>query len=623
MSGNGPRFIKKSAISASAWLGPLTEAGRLLETYRAQQAVLPPGIPVPPARTLTAGTTAAKPAAARIRLARQQAALGVRLAREGRLGPAIDRLRQAAELDPASASVQHDLGLALVRAERLDDALKAFGRAVYLNPNLASAHFHLATTFEILFREAEAQAAYEALLRLEPGLFDIHACLGKIHIANGRDDLAEACFRAAASVAAKAGSPRAGIYEAHAEKIRGRIAEAESLLRAVTASDPGCGEAWVALGQVLAEAGRSREAGEMFERGITLDPSMAAAWYQFATSTKFTSAHADHIARMEADLARADLVASQRRSVHFALGKAYDDLGDYGRAIRHLDDANRLRGSQRPMDRDLLARQTSHVIATTPSGFLDQCPGIGTDDPTPILIVGMPRSGTTLVEQILSCHPGVAAGGELGFWRERNRSGLQAFGPDAVPEDGRGLAEAYLGLLRSISSDAARVTDKMPFNFAHLGVIRQLFPCATIVHCRRHPVDTCLSNYATNFQVSYDFAADRGSLVAFYREYQRLMAHWRDVLPSDRFIEVDYEELVADPEPVTRALVATCGLDWNDSCLAPHRNPRAIATASLWQARQPIYRTSVERWRRYEPWLGELRDLLNEPEHETLANPSL
>ncbi len=150
----------------------------------------------------------------------------------------------------------------------------------------------------------------------------------------------------------------------------------------------------------------------------------------------------------------------------------------------------------------------------------------------------------------------------------------------------------------------------MPFNFGLLGVIRQVFPRAAIVHCRRHPVDTCLSIFTTNFESTIDFAGERGRLVFFYRQYQQLMAHWREVLPPDRFIEVDYETLVADPEPITRRLIATCGLGWNDACLAPHRNQRRITTASLWQARQPIYRTSVERWRRYEPWLGELRQLL-------------
>ena len=222
----------------------------------------------------------------------------------------------------------------------------------------------------------------------------------------------------------------------------------------------------------------------------------------------------------------------------------------------------------------------------------------------------MPRSGTTLVEQILSSHPEVAPGGEPSFWSDQNRAGAGVLDATAKLEAARRLADAYLAVLRAISPDAPQVTDKMPFNFGLLGVILQVFPRAAIVHCRRHPIDTCLSSFSTGFEATIDFAGERGSLVFFYRQYQRLMAHWREVLPPDRFIEVDYEELVADPEPVTRRLIAARGLDWNDACLAPHRNQNRITTASLWQARQPIYRTSVERWRRYEPWLGELRQLL-------------
>ena len=141
-----------------------------------------------------------------------------------------------------------------------------------------------------------------------------------------------------------------------------------------------------------------------------------------------------------------------------------------------------------------------------------------------------------------------------------------------------------------------------------LGLIHRILPNATLIHCRRHPVDTALSIFTTNFD--YEYAADRGDLVFFFRQYQRLMAHWRQVLPPDRLIDVDYEALVADPEPQARRLIAACGLDWDDACLEPHRNTRKITTASLWQARQPIYRTSVERWRRYEQWLGEFRELL-------------
>jgi hypothetical protein len=311
---------------------------------------------------------------------------------------------------------------------------------------------------------------------------------------------------------------------------------------------------------------------------------------------------------MDACLQRRELMSWQRQAVLFALGKAHDDLGEYAAAMRHFEAANALRGAQSRFDRERLVRHTTNVIAATPPGFLRA--DLGVEDATPILIVGMPRSGTTLVEQILSSHPDVAAGGELDFWGRLNQGGVGVFDPTEAAGTVQRVAGDYLAVLRAVAPDAMRVTDKMPFNFFLLGMIRQAFPHATIVHCRRHPIDTCLSIYVTDFQTRYDFASDRGSLVLVYREYLRMMAHWRKVLPPDHCIDVEYETLVADPAPITRRLVAACGLEWNDACLAPNRNRRAIATASLWQARQPIYNTSVERWRRYQPWLGELRELL-------------
>jgi hypothetical protein len=224
----------------------------------------------------------------------------------------------------------------------------------------------------------------------------------------------------------------------------------------------------------------------------------------------------------------------------------------------------------------------------------------------------LPRSGSTLTEQILSSHPDVAAGGELEFWASRDAPRQDTFGITATPEATRRLAEDYLTTLRAFGKDAKRVSDKALNNFLLLGIIHRVFPNATLIHCRRHPIDNAFSLFTTNFGTNFDFVATRSDIVFYFRQYQRLMAHWRNVLPADRLIEVDYEALVADPEPQARRLIAACGLEWNDACLAPHRNTRTINTASLWQARQPIYRTSVERWRRYAPWLGELLDLAPE-----------
>ena len=223
----------------------------------------------------------------------------------------------------------------------------------------------------------------------------------------------------------------------------------------------------------------------------------------------------------------------------------------------------------------------------------------------------MPRSGTTLVEQIVSSHREVRAGGELNFWNERGAAWHRA-GPAGTEAPFLGQAAAdYLGVLRAIGPKAARVTDKMPFNFLWAGLIHLAFPRATIIHCRRAAIDTALSIHQTLFHPSLAFPTGGAKLVAYFRSYQRLTDHWRRVLPADRFIEVEYEELTREPEPVIRRIIAGCGLAWDDACLRPERNPRSVKTPSKWQTRQPIYRHSVERWRRYEPWLGPLRALLD------------
>jgi hypothetical protein len=237
---------------------------------------------------------------------------------------------------------------------------------------------------------------------------------------------------------------------------------------------------------------------------------------------------------------------------------------------------------------------------------------LGSSDATPVLIVGMPRSGTTLVEQIVSMHPEVGPGGELNFWNERGvvwhrNADARVEKPFLVK-----AAADYLRVLRAIAPRAARVTDKMPFNFLWAGLIHLAFPRATIIHCRRAAVDTALSIHQTFFHPTLAFPTGGAELVAYFNSYRQLTDHWRSVLPSDRYIEVDYEELTSAPEPIIRRIITACGLPWHDACLRPESNPRAVKTPSKWQTRQPIYRTSIARWRRYEPWLGPLRALVND-----------
>ncbi len=395
-----------------------------------------------------------------------------------------------------------------------------------------------------------------------------------------------------------------------------RIPEAIRWLERAIASQPdfapsrqSLAEAHLAQGRLLTEAGRFDDAAGSLERSIALAPSQGAASHALVSSRRLTEADRPLVARILSRLEAPELAERPRMTLHFAAGKALDDLGDYQGAIRHFDAANAIRARLCPFDRVVFEQRVDRLIARFTRELFAAHASVGGDDETPVLVLGMPRSGTTLVERILSSHPEVAGGGELPFWNEQGLRWADA--PlAALAESAEPMRGDYLRILRAIGPDALRVTDKMPFNFLWIGLVHLVLPRARVVHCRRNPVDTCLSIYATHFSSDWAAASDRGGLVSYYRQYLRLMAHWRTVLPSDRLLEVDYEDATASPEPAARRLVAFCGLDWDPACLQPERNRDTVRTASKWQARQPIYRTSVERWRHYEPWLGELRELL-------------
>lgn len=580
---------------------PLTEAGRITAAYndfRAQSATRA-GQPASPGRN--------KPSATAVRDAQKHAASAAGHAKQERFTAAIAAYKSAIRLDPTVAATHYNLGVTLTRVKNLTEAADAFYHAVRIDPSLANGWLNLAIALDHLGRTTEALHPFQMVAKLRPDLHAMSARLGQLHEARG--EIAEAV--AASEAAADAAPPvDALVHRAQAARIAGALTEASALLRQAVALNPLASTAHIRLGHILIQEGQTAEGIKSLQEGLRLEPNQTPAWHALSTQMKFTPDDQPLIEQMRAILAKPDLSPGLALFLHFALGKAHDDLGAYAAAIGSFDAGNRIRARAARMDRAALTIHVEQTIAQTPSDYLTWRPDLANPDQTPILIVGMPRSGTTLVEQILSSHPKVAAGGELRFWRHEGRTPLGAFDRSAKPDAARALADQYLATLRAISPDAERVTDKMPFNFSRLGLIRQIFPNAVIIHCRRNPVDICLSIYTTLFEAAHSFAADRGDLVAYYRRYERLMAHWRQVLPADRFLDVQYEDLVAAPEPITRRLIAACGLEWDDACLAPHLNTRRIATASLWQARQPIYRTSVARWRRYEPWLGELRSLL-------------
>jgi tetratricopeptide (TPR) repeat protein len=534
-------------------------------------------------------------------------ALATEFLRAGRPADAIAPLRDAALLQPSNAIIQHDLGLACLEVGRVPDAIAALQRAVAGNPRYTDAYFRLGIALEKLGDIGGALAAYDSATKLLPSLTEAWFRAGALAYTLGHVGEAISCFRRAAATGGRSSFGRLG--KARALVIEDRNQEAEQVLREMLVADPTNAMAYDLLGSVLSELGRFEEAGACFERTVAIAPMLAGSYYDLVRCRTVTNGDRGLLHAMQSALATPGLELGQRQRVHLAIGKAAEDLGDYALAMQQFDAADGVRRGVASFDVAAFSVMIDRLIARCTAEFIAQARDLGSSDATPVLIIGMPRSGTTLVEQIASMHPEVGAGGELNFWNERGAA-WQRSGAD----EGTFLTKAaadYLGVLRAIAPTAARVTDKMPFNFLWPGLIHVAFPRATIIHCRRAAIDTALSIHQTHFHPSMPFPTGGPELVAYFRSYQRLIDHWRRVLPADRFIEVDYEDLTGAPEPAIRRIIAACGLAWHEACLRPESNPRAVKTPSKWQTRQPIYRTSVERWRRYEPWLGPLRALVD------------
>jgi tetratricopeptide (TPR) repeat protein len=389
-------------------------------------------------------------------------------------------------------------------------------------------------------------------------------------------------------------------------------------------------DALLGLAQLRLEQGQPVAAIELLERILARDPENVIARSHTAECAKVKPDDAHFAAlRRRFEAARSGsrpLDGQQAIALHFALGKCHDDVGDYGEAFAHFAEANRRMRATLRYDASKTARQFEAVRHFFTAEKFRQLRPAQPDDANvelPVFVLGMPRSGTTLVEQILSSHPKVHGAGEL---REllsicqQPTAALPGGNAAAYPDN---LAQAtpqtlaiwgadYLNRLRRLAPDARRITDKMPTNFFALGLIHLMLPGARIVHVRRDPLDTCLSNFFHNFNTRQEYTYDLRELGHYYTEYEKLMEHWRSVLPADSFIEVQYEDIVADLEGQARRLLDYCGLDWSDACLDFHRNTRDVRTASVMQVRQPLYRNSVQRWRNYAAFLGPLREALEQ-----------
>jgi tetratricopeptide (TPR) repeat protein len=383
--------------------------------------------------------------------------------------------------------------------------------------------------------------------------------------------------------------------------------------RRAIARKPALADAHNNIGNVLKEDGEIAAAREAYERAIELDPRETAYYVNLADAKKFTAGDAS-LAAMEDQARNAESMTPIGRSrLKFALAKAYDDLGRYDEAFASMREGNALKRGGLSYDETRALESFDRIRSTFDRTLLAKAGGFSSS--LPVFVVGMPRSGTTLIEQILASHPAVYGAGELADFNwlvdQLPGTGGNVF---RYPEDATALSadqltslgKAYVDRQRARAPNAERVTDKMPANFMFLGLIHMALPQARIIHVQRDPRDTCLSCYSKLFTAEQNFSYELGELGRYYRKYVELMAHWRDVLPKGGLLEVRYEDVIADLEASARRIVDFCGLGWHPNCIAFHETRRPVRTASATQVRRPIYRTSEGRWRPYERHLGPL-----------------
>lgn len=505
--------------------------------------------------------------------------LGTALGRAGKFEEAIESFRAAAASDPDFADPWANLAAVLRRCGRFDEAVGAYRKWLTLQPEVAPAHDALGLTLQALGRYAEALVAHQAALAIAPDSAAAYHNLGNALFNLNRHDEAVACYQR--SIALK----------------------------------PDYALAYANMGLTLDQLGRRAEALVAFEKAIELTPEIVEFHYKMMDAKRFTAGD-PQLATLERLAENLDTrPGDDQVKLHFVLAKAYDDLGERQRAFDQLRRGNAL--MQQKLGYQLAAtRQHFQRIRDvfTPALMLEKA-GLGHPSQCPVFIIGMPRSGTTLVEQILASHPRVFAGGELSNFADvlaaaKDRDGRPLTYPDFVPgADRRRLFElgaAYVAGLPLPLPLPDRLIDKMPGNFTYAGLIHLVLPQTRIVHLRRDPLDTCYSCFSKLFLYNHEYSYSLEDLGGYYREYERLMAHWRAVLPPEVMLEVQYEELVADFEPQARRLVKHCGLEWDDRCLAFHEAARTIRTPSASQVRRPLYSSSIGRWRSYQEWLGPL-----------------
>jgi tetratricopeptide (TPR) repeat protein len=548
--------------------------------------------------------------------------LGDALRRINRFDDAIEEYRRALAIDSGLAETHLNLGGVLQVTGRRDEAIRCYQRALTINPRLGEPHYNLGNLYAELDNLDAAICHYERAIELKPSWPEAHNNLANVLQKRARYEDAVRHYNEAIRLKPQYASARRNL--ANALKALNRFGEAIAQYRAALASEPDDPATLNLIASAMLVVGHLDDATKTYEVALELAPDNLGIQLNFAAIRKFSQGDR-RLAPLEGLAAREEKLSDHDRiALHFTLGKAFADLNDSERSFHHLKTGNRIKRQYIAYDERATLAYFDRIRQVFSHDLMRAKAGHGDDSEAPVFVVGMPRSGTSLVEQILASHPRVFGAGELNHLAAVT-SEFAARSPRNFPEmlplvpagDLGALGRTYVQRLLASAADADRIVDKMPANFILAGLIHLALPRARIIHVKRDPVDTCLSCFSLLFSEDQPFAYDLAELGRYYKAYDALMVHWRDILPQGSMLEMQYEDLVTDIEGQSRRLIQYCGLDWDPHCLSFHETRRPVKTASLAQVRTPINSHSVGRWRLYGARLKPLLDVLGIDSQQT------
>jgi len=530
--------------------------------------------------------------------------LGQALVRLGRDAEAIECLQRALASSPEHEAIHRALGNAYLNERRYPEAIEAFDRSIAAGGNTAAMHCNRGAALHRLRRLDEARDAFHRALELDEELPQAWNNLGNLLLEQNKNALARQHFEKGHAL-----DPTNSTLEVNLGRIllvARELDEAEAHTRAVLERDPEYPQALEQMGSILLVRGEDKACLEYFRRALEADPELASPHYRLAREGEITDPKV-----IERLLAQDHRTEEERMHLSFALGHVHEHAKDYDKAFESFRRGNELKSVR--WDRHQFSARITDILDSLRGLDLEALPELPPSPVRPIFVFGMIRSGTTLVEQIISTHSEVFGAGERHILERELHSiptNLQTTlpYPQCVPEltdEQRATLRArYLADFEGELGSRVIFTDKTPTNFQHLGILRALFPEARFVNCARDPRDSCLSAYFLNFhEMNSPYAYDLEHLAAMNRDYRRAVKFWREEMGLE-ILDVPYEELVADTETWTHRLLEFCGLEWEEQCLRFHEDDRPVYTASASQVRKPTHTKSVAKWKRYEKHLG-------------------